>query len=243
MPKQEGIWVWTLGVAVILLLILVIVVRAYNVKQSQGVPKVIKHSKDGYDLYEIHNLLSQDECDKIVAYAKTKGLHDSDVLSYGSSTGTIVMDEYRKSKTAWIADNEHALAMKMAELSQNLTSLPRENQEMLQIAYYEPGGKFNEHFDACVSEDTTGEFCKKMNNFAGQRRCTLLVYLNDNFKGGETEFVNMGIKVKPEKGKGILFWNTDENENILEMSKHKGNPVTKGEKWICTKWSHVSKYS
>ena len=49
---------------------------------------------------------------------------------------------------------------------------------------------------------------------------TIIVYLNDDFVGGETEFPVLGDKVKPKKGKLLVFppmWNY----------LHRGNPPLK----------------
>jgi hypothetical protein len=35
-----------------------------------------------------------------------------------------------------------------------------------------------------------------------------------------------------------LFWSTDQHDNLLTESKHRGNRVEQGEKWIATVWSH-----
>jgi prolyl 4-hydroxylase len=111
---------------------------------------------------------------------------------------------------------------------------------MAQVAHYTAGGKFNAHYDACNSDNA---YCDKMNRHAGQRRATLLVYLNDDFDGGQTVFPHIGKTVTPKKGMGILFWNTTaETDAIIPESMHKGNPVVRGEKWICTKWSHAKAY-
>lgn len=229
--------------AIVLILVIIFLFRrkTQTVKTVDIETKIIKHTYAGYEVLEILNVLSPQECKDIISYSKAKGMNTSDVLSPTSSSGTEVNNQYRDSMTAWLSDDEHPLVMKLAKISEKLTGLPRENQEMIQVAFYQPNGKFNEHFDACVYDDV--EYCAKMNNNAGQRRATLLLYLNDDFQGGETEFVSIGLKVKPETGKAILFWNTDENEKILESSKHKGNPVANGEKWICTKWSHVRRYT
>jgi prolyl 4-hydroxylase len=195
---------------------------------------------NSYNVQEIENLLTPEECDQLIEFSRKKGMKESDVLSYGHATDTVVDKHNRTSKTAWLQDTEHPIAMKVATLSEELTKIPRENQEMLQVAYYEPGGKFNEHYDAC--NESNKEYCDKMNHYAGHRWATLLIYLNDNFDGGETEFPLIHKKIAPKKGKGILFWNTYENEVIIPESRHKGNPVEHGEKWICTKWSHFKKY-
>lgn len=193
-----------------------------------------------YRVQEIENILTPLECDEMIAYAKKKGMSDSDVLSYGSKKDTVVDTSNRRSKTAWLKDADHPLAMKLALLSEKLTGLPQNTQEMLQVAYYEPGGKFNDHYDAC--NESNKEYCDKMNHHAGQRRSTLLIYLNDTFEGGETVFPKINKVITPKKGNGILFWNTTPDEVIIPESMHRGNPVIGGEKWICTKWSHVKPY-
>ena len=48
-----------------------------------------------------------------------------------------------------------------------------------------------------------------------------MVYLNDNFDGGETEFPVFGDKIKPEKGKLVVF-------PPLWQYMHRGNPPTNG---------------
>lgn len=194
-----------------------------------------------YRVQEIENLLTPQECEEIMAFAKKKGMSESDVLSYGSATGVEVDTKSRRSKTAWLSDTEHPLVMKLAQKTEALTGLPRNTQEQLQVAYYEPGGKFNDHYDAC--NEKSKEYCDKINHYAGQRRATLLIYLNDTFEGGETVFPKIGKIIQPKQGKGILFWNTTDTEEIIPESMHRGNPVKNGEKWICTKWSHVREYT
>jgi len=78
-----------------------------------------------------------------------------------------------------------------------------------------------------------------MNSRHGHRYMTFIIYLNDGYEGGETDFPNKNIKIKPEKGKGVLFYNTDINGNKLNDSLHAGLPVTKGIKWIANKWIHL----
>ena len=68
---------------------------------------------------------------------------------------------------------------------------------------------------------------------------TLLVYLNDEFTGGETDFPAIQFTVRPKRGKAILFWNTDENEILHGEALHRGKQVISGEKYICTIWLHT----
>lgn len=80
------------------------------------------------------------------------------------------------------------------------------------------------------------------------RFATLLLYLNDGMEGGETSFPLWrnaesphALKVKPEKGKAVLFYNILPDGNFDELSEHAALPVTNGEKWLANLW--VSMYS
>ena len=64
--------------------------------------------------------------------------------------------------------------------------------------------QFSEHVDALSHE-------------GAKRLLILMVYLNDDFNGGETEFPIFGDKIKPKKGRILIFPPT---WNYL----HKGNP-------------------
>lgn len=69
------------------------------------------------------------------------------------------------------------------------------------------------------------------------RFATILFYLNDDMEGGETSFprwlnaeTGQALKVKPERGKAVLFYNMLPDGNYDERSQHAALPVTKGEK-------------
>ena len=59
-----------------------------------------------------------------------------------------------------------------------------------------------------------------------------ITYLNDDFDGGETEFLNQGIRVKPEKGKTVIF-------PAAYTHRHRGNPPINGTKYIATTWANI----
>lgn len=61
-------------------------------------------------------------------------------------------------------------------------------------------------------------------------RCiSALVYLNGDYEGGEIEFVNFGIKVKPQPGMLILFPSN-------YAYRHIAHPVTSGTKYNLVTW-------
>jgi|14_taG_2_1085336.scaffolds.fasta_scaffold53171_2 hypothetical protein len=66
--------------------------------------------------------------------------------------------------------------------------------------------------------------------YANNRRMfATILYLNDVDEGGETEFLYQSLRVKPERGK-FLIWPAQ------WMHTHRGNPPLSGEKYIITSW-------
>jgi hypothetical protein len=74
--------------------------------------------------------------------------------------------------------------------------------------------------------------------YDGQRIATFLIYLNDDFEGGETVFPKAGLSVRPAKGDALFFANVDEAGAPDPRSLHAGLPVAAGEKWIVSQWIH-----
>jgi prolyl 4-hydroxylase len=231
-------FIFILFLLILFAIILYFTIHPKSSNVSSLSPTIHPPSKGKYKVHEYPNLLSAQECDMIIDLAKKNGLSQSHIVSDDKLNAYDT--NFRKSDQTWMSRSSHPVLEKLSKISEKLTSLPQVNQEMIQVVRYEKGGKFDAHFDPCVKGE---KLCKEMNRGAGQRRTTLLVYLNDVLKGGETEFVNIGVKVRPEKGKGILFWSTDEDEKVLEESKHRGNELLEGEKWIATIWSHPMVYN
>jgi prolyl 4-hydroxylase len=172
-----------------------------------------KHGNDKYYLYEIDNILTSDECDKLINYTKNKTLSASNTFKNNKS----VISETRKSKTAWYKLNENDIVIKCSNIAKKITNKNDNNLENLQLVYYSVGGYFQPHYD--VTKDTN------IITNVTSREYTFLIYLNDVEEGGETVFPHLNLEIKPKKGKGILFRTLDENDNIILESLHGGKPV------------------
>lgn len=71
------------------------------------------------------------------------------------------------------------------------------------------------------------------------------MYLNDVPAGGETSFprwrngeTSEAAKVKPEKGKALIFFMQNPDGNLDDLTHHAGLPVVEGEKWFSNLWIH-----
>ena len=102
--------------------------------------------------------------------------------------------------------------------------------EALSLLRYAPGQQYRAHLDTLPG---TGN----------QRVATVLVYLNDGFTGGETTFPHHRIIVRPRIGDALMFLNTLPNGTPDRLSLHTGEPVTRGVKWLATRWIRARPYS
>jgi hypothetical protein len=73
----------------------------------------------------------------------------------------------------------------------------------------------------------------------GQRAMTLLVYLNEDYTGGDTAFPVLGRKFKGNKGDALIFWNLNEDGTPDFNTQHVGTQPTSGEKWLLSQWIRV----
>jgi len=101
----------------------------------------------------------------------------------------------------------------------NIIGLSHLNDSGFQIQkYIRENGEYKYHNDFTHS---------KINN--QMRIITFLWYLNTVEEGGETEFFNGRIRIKPEKGKLLLFPST-------WTYIHRGNVPISSDKYILTGW-------
>ena len=54
----------------------------------------------------------------------------------------------------------------------------------------------------------------------------------------EAEVPQLGVTVKPIKGRAVLWWNKAQNGDVDWRSRHIGCPVVEGEKWGAVRWMH-----
>jgi len=63
-----------------------------------------------------------------------------------------------------------------------------------------------------------------------------MIYLNDDYQGGETEFLYYKKRIQPEKGK-LLIWPAGMTHC------HRGGLVLSGTKYIATGWFYLANYN
>ena len=96
--------------------------------------------------------------------------------------------------------------------------------EPCQFLGYPVGGHYLEHNDAEAFDHDKGEWKKTID-----RDVSFLFYLNSEFGGGELEFPELGLTIKPKKGMMIAFPSYKEYV-------HKVHPVTWGHRYTLVSW-------
>lgn len=181
--------------------------------------------------YVLDNVLTSEQCDSIMDYAKDK-LFDSEVIGGKDQ-------KVRNSMQYWIPKTDPLVKHIFSAMSSKF-NIPIENAEDLQVVRYYPNQYYNEHHDSCCDDN---EHCANFVKRGGQRVLTVLIYLNNEFEGGNTYFKNLDLKVKPKTGDAVVFRPLAKNSNKCHpLALHAGLPVTSGEKWIANVWFHENKF-
>lgn len=184
----------------------------------------------GPNAWHMDGLLRPDECRYLVEAVRPYQ-HPSFVLDPVS--GETLRSTLRTSKTATVHPFQQDLVMHMInQRISDAAGLRLEQGEMLGVLMYEVGEQYRPHFD--FLDPTAGS--SSQFGSAGQRIATLLVALNDDFDGGETYFLSNQLSWRGKTGDSLLFWNVDDAGKPDMSTRHAGNPVTRGTKYLLSKW-------
>ena len=178
----------------------------------------------------VRDFLTDEECAHIMRIAEPE-LKRSTVVDL-SQRNQGAVDSSRTSEGMFIMRSDRIVEQVERRLCQ-LTKLPRENGEAIQVLRYQKGAQYLPHHDY-FDEKTVGG--KSEADRGGQRLVSVIMYLNTPKKGGETIFPLVNVSVTPKKGSAVLFYNCLPSGAVDPQSLHGGAPVLEGEKWIATKW-------
>lgn len=104
------------------------------------------------------------------------------------------------------------------------------SSEIPQILSYGVGGHYLPHIDGeGIWVAPTGEQIWKKTT---DRDLSIVLYLNDDFEGGDFIFPDLKIRVRPEPGMMICFPST-------RFYRHGVEPVTKGKRYSIVTWATI----
>lgn len=181
----------------------------------------------GINVTEYHSVFTKEECDNYINFAETIGFVPA-LIGENQIRNTKIRNGYR------IKTEHPEFSKKLLTFLQEQKVLPQNFDGMkfnplcgcglcplkclnplLTFLKYSPGEYFKHHYDSYLYLE---------NNL--ESRFTILVYLNENFKGGETNFINddnYQYSYIPKTGDVVIM----EQENVL----HEGAILLEGIKY------------
>ena len=189
-----------------------------------------------YDLIIIkENVIPQENLEEIMLLTNnTKDIHQATIINDKKKNESETNLETRN--TLWYHITE--------EMAKNLEQavaacffnhvVPRYNcqfksYEPVQFLGYPVGGHYKGHNDGEHFNYETRQWERVMS-----RDVSFLFYLNDQYGGGELEFYDLGLTIKPKKGMMIAF------PSYKEFA-HKVHPVTWGHRYSLVSWVETQK--
>jgi prolyl 4-hydroxylase len=175
---------------------------------------------------KIDRFFTHFECGDLIAR------HSADLGPLGTLGQPI--SRHRVADGKWFSNDDEDLVRRFKILTSAITGVPISHQESPHLVRYQVGGEYKTHFDYFIPGT---EHYESHTRYAGQRLFSTILYLNDNFLGGETDFPNVGVKIKPETGMVYTWRNVSIRGELEPLSFHAGLPVTEGVKYILIIWT------
>jgi hypothetical protein len=170
-------------------------------------------------------------CAWLIERARTKLKR---ALVYDAVGGQNIADESRTNTVAEfdLADTDIVQVLVQLRMS-SASGIAMPNMEAPAVLHYNVGEQIINHYDF-VDPDTPN-YAREIAE-RGERVMTFLVYLNDDYAGGETDFPRLGVTHKGRVGDGLYFVNALPSGGPDRRMLHAGRPPTRGEKWIVSQF-------
>ena len=178
-----------------------------------------------------HGVLSADLCDYLMCAA---GPYLSRARVNDPAYGAELVHESRTNTFAnfWLLEGDVVTDCVDRLVARIVGALPATG-EPLSVLHYAPGEQFAPHFDYF---DPDAPVHAEQLAVGGQRVTTCLIYLNDEYEGGATSFIDIGLEVRGSPG-SALFWSNVAPDGAPDRNtRHAGLPPISGEKWLLSKW-------
>ena len=188
-----------------------------------------------YDLIIIkENVIPQENIDEIMLLTNnTKDISQATIINdkvEGGDTDLEIRNTLWYHITDEMAQN---LEIAVSQCFRNFV-IPKyhcefKSYEPVQFLGYPPGGHYKGHNDGEHFNMETRQWEKIMD-----RDVSFLFYLNDQYGGGELEFYDLGLTIKPKKGMMIAF-------PSYKDFAHMVHPVTWGYRYSLVSWVATQK--
>lgn len=193
-----------------------------QLRQHQTAPRV----------FSIEKFIPRAVCNWLIDVASTR---QRVALVTDEARGGNVMSAGRSATFAGTNALEADLVLQFTKLRiAGAIQTPISQQEPTQLLRYGPGQEYQAHYDLIRPQEAAA--AAEELRVWGQRVATVLIYLNDRYKGGETHFPHLNWSFKGKPGDALIFWNVSAAGEPERLSLHAGLPLKSGEKWLLSQW-------
>jgi len=170
----------------------------------------------------MENVVTAEEAERLIELGSEEGYERSTDVGKMKADGTTErsVSTGRTSSNAWCQNEcyQDPKAQSVVHRLSNITGIPEENSEYIQLLKYLPGQFYKSHHDYIPFH---------INRQQGVRILTMYLYLNDVTSGGGTNFDKLDITVMPKRGRALLWPSVlDEDPSKKdERTTHQALPV------------------
>lgn len=176
-------------------------------------------------------LVDKDCCSWLIAKARDKL---TPALVYDSVQQKEIRHPTRSNSSAilGLGDTNVLLTLLQIRIAASM-QVPLRQLEAATVLHYKGSEQIRNHFD--FIDPASPNYAEQI-RLRGDRIITFLVYLNDNYAEGETDFPEAVIRHKGTRGDGLFFVNVTAEGAPDLRTVHAGRPPSAGEKWVVTQF-------
>lgn len=220
---------YIIGILVAIIIVIYILYKIFSFSSNKNYNKSDPLNdglllNDTIGLRYLPHFLTPYDCNHLITVAEGKFFKSGTIKGKDDT----FQNEDRTSYSYYFEKSHDEVIRTIEERVSFLTGKSIDAIERLQIVRYQPGQQYKQHYDWFEDE--------YRDKIGGQRQYTFFVYLNDVYDGGETEFPNLGIKVKPKMGDAVFWVNCEKYNKCYDLSLHQGNPPSSGVKYGLNIW-------
>ncbi len=190
-----------------------------------------RNLSDSPRVLAVEALVSPETCDWVIA--QSQGRLERALVN-DPETGLTIMGQTRTNQAANFAlvDTNLVNLFIQARIAA-AAQVPIQMMEAFAVLHYGVGEQASEHFD--FLDPLVPAYAAVIAQY-GQRVATCLLYLNDDYEGGETDFPELGFSHRGRKGDALIFHSADASGVPDPRTLHAGRPPTSGEKWVLSQF-------
>ena len=172
--------------------------------------RTLRHYSNDYEIWEVFEFFSQEEAQKCI-----------DIAEHLAKTTKLAVR--KPNMIARLNKENYELLEKVGKIISSLMNTPIEYKDKFGIYKYTPGMNIDGHYDGCSN---------KKNKACEEVEVSNIIFLNDDYKGGELYFRMLDLKIKPELGKMIMFKSYDKEGKLVLYSGFESAKVLNGMQYL-----------